>query len=76
MLTNTKLAIKAIATDVKNLAKDIVVTLPKGIGADGREYFEAKKEFREWRKARNAFQQTPADTQYHAPTREGVDIQR
>lgn len=63
MFDNTKLALKAIVTDVKNLAKDVVVTLPKGVATDVRQHLEVKREFNEWRKARNASTSNPEDAQ-------------
>lgn len=63
MLDNTKQALKNIGSDVANLAKDICIRLPKAVVDDGRAHLEVRKEFLEWRKARNTKAETPADAQ-------------
>lgn len=63
MLDNTKQALKNVATDVVNLAKDLVIHLPKALVDDGCAHFEVRKEFLEWRKTRNTSTSNPEDAQ-------------
>ena len=65
--SNTKHAFKTVGSDIKvlvkdlsKLGKDVVVGIPKATCDDLRQEYELRREFREWRKARDASSEAPA----------------
>ena len=69
-LTNTKQAFKTVGSDIKvlikdlsKLGKDVVVGIPKATCDDIRQEYELRREFREWRKARDASSENPEPQQ-------------